>query len=91
MRIEKRNLALTLLFYLISVLTITVINMSGQFKSGPCTPSLDIVCYFLLGPLILIFLIINGVSKFYFHKQTKYSFYIHLLALIIWTGILLIN
>jgi hypothetical protein len=88
---ERRNALLSITFYVIAVLTIIIINVSGKFKSGPCTPNLDLLSFFFLGPLSFILLVINGISKVVMNKQTKYSFIIHLLALIIWIIILSVN
>lgn len=35
---EKRNAILSLTFYVVAVIAAILINVSGQFKSGPCTP-----------------------------------------------------
>jgi hypothetical protein len=88
---EKRNALLSITFYFIAVLTIILINFSGKFKSGPCTPNLDFFSVIFLGLLNLILLIINGVLAFVMKKQTKYSFFIHLLATTIGIILLFMN
>jgi uncharacterized membrane protein len=88
---EKRNALLSVIFYVIAILTIVLINVSGQFKSGPCTPNLDFLSVFLLAILNIILLIFNGLLAFVLKKETKYSFFVHLLALIIWTIIFFFN
>ena len=88
---QMKNTLLTLLFYLVAVSLIVWFNLSGQFKSGPCTPNLDGLSYFILGPLSFLLMGINGVLAYYFQKPTKPSFFIHLLALSVWTSILLLN
>lgn len=88
---EKRNALLSIIFYFIAVLTIILINNSGNFKSGPCTPNLDVLSFFLLGPFSLISLILNCILAFVKEKPTKYSIIIHLIALTIWTIILFVN
>lgn len=88
---EKHNALLSIIFYFIAVLTIILINTSGKFKSGPCTPNLDFFSVIFLGLLNLILLIINGVLAFVMKKPTKYSFITHLIALTIWTIILCVN
>jgi hypothetical protein len=85
---EKRNALLSLIFYVLVTIAIVLINISGKFKSGPCTPNLDVMSFFLIGPISLILLMINGIQIFWMKKQTKYSFFIHLAALIIWITIL---
>jgi hypothetical protein len=88
---EKRNALLSITFYFIAVLTIILINFSGKFKSGPCTPNLDFFSVIFLGLLNLILLIINGVLAFVMKKQTKYSFSIHLLVTTIGIILLFMN
>jgi hypothetical protein len=86
---KNHNALKSISFYLIAVLVIVFINVSGEFKSGPCTPNLDLLSFFLLGPLIVILMVINGILAFVMDKSTKHSFYIHLFALSTWMIILL--
>jgi hypothetical protein len=81
---EKENALLSIMFYVVSVLIIIAINVSGKFKSGPCTPNLDIFSVFIVIVLSVILLIINGIGFFILKRQTRYSFTIHLIVLIIW-------
>jgi hypothetical protein len=81
---EKKNALISILFYAISILIIIAINVSGKFKSGPCTPNLDILSVFILVVLNIILLVINGIKAFVIKKQTNLSFVIHFVFLIIW-------
>ncbi|AZB28566.1 hypothetical protein EB354_04410 [Chryseobacterium balustinum] len=81
---EKKNALKSIMFYLIAILTIIVINVSGKFKSGPCTPNLDVLSFFILAILNVILLIINGIKAFIMKKETKLSTIVHLAVLIIW-------
>ncbi|OBW42722.1 hypothetical protein AB670_00935 [Chryseobacterium sp. MOF25P] len=81
---EKKNALKSIMFYLIAILTIIVINVSGKFKSGPCTPNLDVLLVFILAILNVILLIINGIKAFIMKKETKLSTIVHLAVLIIW-------
>jgi hypothetical protein len=81
---EKKNALKSIMFYLIAILTIIVINVSGKFKSGPCTPNLDVLSVFILAILNVILLIINGIKAFIMKKETKLSTIVHLAVLIIW-------
>ncbi len=83
-REEKKNALKSIMFYLIAILTIIVINVSGKFKSGPCTPNLDVLSVFILAILNVILLIINGIKAFIMKKETKISTIVHLAVLIIW-------
>jgi uncharacterized membrane protein (DUF485 family) len=81
---EKSNALMSIIFYVVSILIVVLINYSGKFKSGPCTPNLDILSGLLLVIFNLILLIVNGVLAFVMKKQTKLSFAIHLIALVIY-------
>lgn len=91
MTVENRNALLTTLFYSISVSAIVLMNNSAQFKSGPCTPGLDLLSFFLLGPISIVLLIKNGLSAFCYERQTKQSFLIYVFALTIWLLVLFLN
>lgn len=81
---EKKNALKSIVFYIIAILVIVVINISGKFKSGPCTPNLDVLSVFILAILNVILLIINGIKAFVMKKETKFSTIVHLAVLIIW-------
>lgn len=82
---EKKNAILSIIFYVISIITIVIINLSGKFKSGPCTPNLDFASVFLVAILSIILLIFNAILAFVLKKETKYSFFIHLFVIVIFT------
>lgn len=75
---EKRNALKTVWFYVVALPLTVIINMSGAFKSGPCTPNLDVVSVLLLALLTILLLFINGFLAFGLERETKYSFFIHL-------------
>lgn len=81
---EKKNALQSIVFYIIAILVIILINISGRFKSGPCTPNLDVLSVFILAILNVILLIINGIKAFVMKKETKFSTIVHLAVLIIW-------
>ncbi|POY41009.1 hypothetical protein C3L50_00330 [Flavobacterium alvei] len=94
MNTEKRNALLSIIFYVISIIAVVIINLSGQFKSGPCTPNLDFFSIFIVAILNVILLITNAISTFGLKKETKNSFFIHLFVFslfIIWIMTLIIN
>ncbi|AZA75064.1 hypothetical protein EG358_15385 [Chryseobacterium indoltheticum] len=88
---EKKNAIKSIVFYLIAILIIVLINVSGKFKSGPCTPNLDVLSVFILAILNVILLIINGIKAFIMKKETKLSTILHLTVIVIWIIVLLIN
>jgi len=88
---EKKNAIKSIVFYLIAILIIVLINVSGKFKSGPCTPNFDVLSVFVLAILNVILLIINGIKVFVLKKEMKLSTIIHLVILVIWIILLLIN
>ena len=81
---ETRNVLLTLTYYASVAIIVGLINSSDQFKSGPCTPNLDVLSFFLALLISFILLIINGILAFVKKKPTKYSFFIHSIVLISW-------
>lgn len=81
---EKKNALKSIIFYAMAILTIVAINVSGKFKSGPCTPNLDVFSVFVFIILNIILLIVNGIKAFVTKKQTRISFIIHFVALMIW-------
>lgn len=91
MNTEKRNVLLSIIFYVVSLVVIVIINLSGQFKSGPCTPNLDFFSIFLLVVLNVILLITNAVLTFGLKRETRYSFFVHLFVFIIWIMALMIK
>lgn len=81
---EKNNAIKSIVFYIIAILIIVLINISGKFKSGPCTPNLDVLSVFIFIILNVILLIINGIKAFAMKKEMRLSTIVHLAVLIIW-------
>lgn len=81
---EKNNAIKSIVFYVIAILIIVLINISGKFKSGPCTPNLDVLSIFIFIILNVILLIINGIKAFAMKKEMRLSTIVHLAVLIIW-------
>ena len=88
---EKKNALLSIIYYAISILTIVAINMSGAFKSGPCTPNLDVFSAFIVIVVSVFLLITNGIRGFVMGKPTRLSFLIHLIAFLTWIIIIAIH
>ena len=88
---EKKNALVSIVFYVISILMIVAINVSGKFKSGPCTPNLDVLSVFLLAILNIVLMIANGIRGFLFGKQTRLSFCVHFVALLVWVTCIYFN
>lgn len=84
MKLEKKNALKSILFYAVALLIVVVINFSGKFKSGPCTPNLDVLSVFAVVALNVILLIVNIVKAFVMKKQTRFSVVVHFVALLIW-------
>lgn len=81
---EKNNAIKSIVFYVIAILIIVLINISGKFKSGPYTPNLDVLSIFIFIILNVILLIINGIKAFAMKKEMRLSTIVHLAVLIIW-------
>lgn len=80
---EKNNAIKSIVFYVIAILIIVLINISGKFKSGPCTPNLDVLSVFIFIILNVILLIINGIKALAMKKEMRLSTIVHLAVLII--------
>lgn len=80
---EKKNALKSIVFYLIAILIIVAINISGKFKSGPCTPNLDVLSMFTVFILNVILLIINFIKAFIMKRKNRLSVVVHLVALLI--------
>jgi hypothetical protein len=91
MSTEKRNATLSVMFYAISITAVIFFNLSGQYKSGPCTPNLDVFSIYFVSILNTILLIINAILTFGLKRQTRYSYFIHLSVFIIWITFLIFN
>ena len=84
MNLKYKNALLTILFYIVSISAIIYFNFSDDFKSGPCTPNLDLISFMLFGPVILVLSLVNAFTTYKLKRETKYSFFIHFIALFIW-------
>lgn len=85
------NTMVTIIFYLFSIVMIIIANTSDEFKSGPCSPNLDLISFFVIGPISFILAWIYGVVTFIYKKATRTSFFIHLLSFLIWLTVLIVN
>ena len=55
-----------------------------NFKTGPCTPNLDIVSYLVAGIICLFLLLKNLIRLMFFRNRTNgYSVLIHLFATLV--------
>lgn len=81
---EKKNAIKSVVFYVSAILIIVAIDASEKFKSGLCTPNLDILSVYIFVILNIILLIINVFKAFVLKKQTQSSSIIHLIVLLSW-------
>lgn len=44
---KSKPVTYSIICYIIAMLVVCVIRFSGNFKSGPCTPNLDLISFFL--------------------------------------------
>ena len=81
---ERTNAVKSIIVYIVLLLIIVAINVSGKFKSGPCSPNLDILSVF--GGIIIniTLLIINGIKAFVMKREARLSTFVHFAVLIIW-------
>jgi hypothetical protein len=87
--IKKRDLLLVA-YHLFSAIAVVYFMKSGNFKSGPCTPDLDVLGFFL-ALLISIVLTLVGIVMLIKSRQNKYFLIINLTAMLIWLSILFWN
>jgi hypothetical protein len=88
---EMQSLKLTLLFYVIMGALIFYFNISSEFKSGPCTPNLDLLSILFIGPISLILAIWNSLKFFIYKLPNKYSMIIHSIGFAIWAFFFIFN
>lgn len=81
---QERTAVKSIIVYIVLLLIIIAINVSGKFKSGPCSPNLDILSVF--GGIIIniTLLIINGIKAFVMKREARLSTFVHFAVLIIW-------
>lgn len=85
---ELKNAGKSLLAYGIIAVIIILINISGAFKSGPCTPNLDVMSVLFIGPISIVLFVINLLQRISRKRATTYSTIIHLIVFIVWLIVL---
>jgi len=73
----------SLLFYLIAGPVVVYIIKSGQFKSGPCNPGLDVLSLLLLVLISFILMLVNLIKIIRKGRNYLPPFLVHLLAFIL--------
>ena len=91
MTTEQKNTMVPLGLYVVAVLIVLAINLSGRFKSGPCTPNLDLLSFFVLGPISFVSTLIFAYLTFIEKKPYKGAFFVNLSALGAWWIFLHLN
>ena len=84
MNLKYKNALLTILFYIVSISAIIYFNFSEEYKSTICGLNLDFISFMLFGPIILVLSLVNAFTTYKLKRETKYSFFIHIIALLIW-------
>ncbi len=85
--LKRHRLLNTLVYHLISLPIIAYVILSGEFKSGPCTPNLDILAglYVVVSFIcLIIYSLFKLISK---GKTYLFLFMANLLALAIFVAI----
>ncbi len=85
---ELENASYTLMFYFVVVILVTIFNTASQFKSGSCTPNLDVFSFFLVGLMSLVLLFVNVIRRIVRKRDTLYSSILHLVGFSTWCLIL---
>jgi len=76
------------LFYAIAIGCLIYIEASGKFKSGPCTPNLDILAPLLL-IIVTVILLITSLVNILTKRGNKYLLMINLAAFLALVFVLL--
>jgi len=73
----------TVLYYLIICPIVIYFNTNKNYRSGPCTPNLDVLSFFLAILSTMVLLVINGVLTIRRGKVYLPSLLIHVLVLVV--------
>ncbi|MCJ8209302.1 hypothetical protein MUY27_06250 [Mucilaginibacter sp. RS28] len=76
--------------YVVSIIAIVVFNTDKEFKSGPCTPNLDFLSFFLFGIVSTIALVISAV-RFITGRKNNALLFINASAAVGWWGFIFIE
>jgi len=71
----------TLLYYLLAISLILFFNIAPGFKTGPCTPNVDILSIMLAFFGAVVLLAINGIQIVRYGRIYLPSFIIHALVI----------
>jgi hypothetical protein len=71
-------------FYLVGGMLIVFFSKTPGFKSGPCTPGLDVLSWLLFGLVAFGLLVRSILIAIWRKKRDWISLLIHAAALIIW-------
>ncbi len=74
-------------WYLLTIGAIIFFWHSKSFKSGPCTPNLDLLSLMIFGPVAL-FLLLRSIYKVYKRQGSKTSLLINFIAFSGWLSAL---
>jgi len=82
---RKRDFRLVV-YHLLSAIAVIYFTTSGSFKSGPCTPNLDVLGFFIAtaASIVLTFYSLVMVAR---NRENKYFLFINLAAMLIWLSI----
>lgn len=72
----------TIIYYAVAIPLLIFVECSGAFKSGPCTPNLDMLLFLLALIVTPILFVISAVRLKIKGKLYFKSFIIHLCALL---------
>lgn len=79
----KKPVFKTVVYYIIVISLIVFFNISGDFKTGPCNPGLDLISVLLAVIITFVLLVINVFLSIRKGKVYLPSLCIHLLVLVL--------
>lgn len=75
--ILKKPVYRTILYNIIAVILIVFFNLSGNYRSGPCNPGMDVMSFIILFFITIILLIRNAYLVIRKKRQYLPSLLIH--------------
>jgi uncharacterized membrane protein len=81
--ILKKPVYRTILYYIIAVILITFFNLSGDYRSGPCNPGMDVMSFVILFFVTIILLVRNAYLVIRKKRQYLPSLLIHCCIVIV--------
>lgn len=83
---RKKRDGILIVYHVFTMMLLTYLYWSGDFKSGPCTPGAGVMMT-LFSLLVLAVLLMLSIVKVILNRENKYFLFINLGVAIIWAAI----